>query len=419
MESYEEAAQYSHIELKRWQKCPEGSPPEKPEKPVCTRYLVNDVTTEALAPLLQQNHSGVLLGRDELSGWLTGFDAYKNSQGADVARWLEIWDGGSYTIDRKSDDGPIYVPHAAVSIAGGIQPGIFKRIMTTRYFESGMVQRLLWARPPVSSQKWTSVEISAELDHQMERLFKRLTGLEMEQTDTGPKPVVIPVSGKGLDIWIPWYNDLGRRITKQQQADNPFLASAWSKLHIYAARLALLHHLVERPDEPEVGAEAFTAAIALAEWFAHEAERLYAVMAADRDDTELIEVAEFVHRKGGRLSVRDLTHSWRRYRDDRDGAEQVLQRLVETGWGRWDTKTTSKGGRPKTEFILSDVTETSKTPEKSEVSVTPQNLPVTESPRNTEKSEVSVTRSGSEKSWPEDAPRPVLNSETGMEELAL
>ena len=54
------------------------------------RYLVSDCTVEALAVLLEQHPRGLLVARDELSGWVNSFDAYKSCRGADVAHWLSM-----------------------------------------------------------------------------------------------------------------------------------------------------------------------------------------------------------------------------------------------------------------------------------------------------------------------------------------
>ena len=44
-------------------------PPDPPVEPVAERYLVSDTTVEALAVLLEQCPRGLLVARDELSGW--------------------------------------------------------------------------------------------------------------------------------------------------------------------------------------------------------------------------------------------------------------------------------------------------------------------------------------------------------------
>src|SRR5207249_1962604 len=122
-----------------------GEPPRKPEPPNSVRYVVGDVTVEALAPILKANPRGVLLARDELPGWIRSFDRYANGKGgADAAHWLSMHTGESLTVDRKTGmPKTIYVPSAAVSVIGGIQPGVLVRVMTPELRESGMLARLL------------------------------------------------------------------------------------------------------------------------------------------------------------------------------------------------------------------------------------------------------------------------------------
>ena len=76
-------------------------PPEPPAEPVAVRYIVSDCTVEALAVLLEQRPRGLLVARDELSGWVNSFDAYKSCRGADVAHWLSMHRAGPLTVDRK------------------------------------------------------------------------------------------------------------------------------------------------------------------------------------------------------------------------------------------------------------------------------------------------------------------------------
>ena len=103
-----------------------GNPGERPIAPKLKRYIVSDITTEALVPILQDNPRGVLLYRDEASGIFAGMNEYKKGDG-DNARYLSMYDGGPMLSDRKGDKSPWYIPMAAVSICGGIQPGILSR----------------------------------------------------------------------------------------------------------------------------------------------------------------------------------------------------------------------------------------------------------------------------------------------------
>ena len=85
------------------------------------RYIVTDATVEKLGELLNQNPRGLILVRDELSGWLQSLD--KQGRGGDREFYLESWNGdGSYVVDRIGR-GTIRVPALTLSLIGTIQPG--------------------------------------------------------------------------------------------------------------------------------------------------------------------------------------------------------------------------------------------------------------------------------------------------------
>jgi len=105
-------------------------PPEKPKEPVVRRYLVDDITIEALVERLQAAPRGLLCACDELAAWLESFDQYRAGHGGDVARWLSVHRADSLLVDRKSGAiKTIFISRAAVSVCGGIQPGTLRRAL--------------------------------------------------------------------------------------------------------------------------------------------------------------------------------------------------------------------------------------------------------------------------------------------------
>lgn len=91
------------------------------EAPIPRRYIVNDPTVERLGELLQQNPRGLLLMRDELTGWLRSLD--RQGHETDRAFYLEAWKGDSgFTFDRVRR-GTVRIEAMCLSILGSIQPG--------------------------------------------------------------------------------------------------------------------------------------------------------------------------------------------------------------------------------------------------------------------------------------------------------
>src|SRR5690606_20008989 len=122
LRDHEQWVQRYEADLAEWKRKGRkaGEPaPDKPDPPTWRQRLAEDTTVEALAVLLHDQPRGLLVARDELSGWLNSFDAYKSARGADVAHWLSMHRAGSMLVNRKSGRNFIRVPRSAVSICGG------------------------------------------------------------------------------------------------------------------------------------------------------------------------------------------------------------------------------------------------------------------------------------------------------------
>jgi hypothetical protein len=306
--------------------------------------------------------------RDELSGWLGGFDRYAQGKGGDVAKWLEMFGGRSMVVDRKSGNPrTIYVPRAAVSVCGGIQPVTLARALGTEHRENGLAARLLLACPPRRPKRWTEADISPDLERSIAAVFDRLYELRPTADDDGDaQPVIVPLSADGKAAWVDFYNAHG-----QEQADLAGdLSAAWSKLEGYAARLALVVHLVRwAAGDPtlasadEVDADSIAAGVKLSRWFGNEARRAYAILSESDEERDRRRLVELIGRKGGTVTVRELQQTSRLFRTAGE-AESALDALAEAGVGRWEQQGPSaRGGRPTRIFHLNSPAASTQPPE--------------------------------------------------------
>jgi len=275
------------------------------------------------------------------------------------------------TIDRKTGIPPtIHVPSASVSITGGIQPGILARALGQEHHESGMAARVLYAMPPRKPKRWTEADVNADTEEAVASVFDRLFGMTMEVEDEGDKsggrPRLVTLAEDGKAAWVLFYNE---HATEQAELSGDE-AAAWSKLEGYAARIALVIHLTRwaaddatlrdpaRADEASIAA-----GVTLARWFGNEARRVYAILGESDEGRESRRLVEWIERKGGSVTVRDLTHGVRAYRGDPDKAERDLTALVEAGIGRWEANALGpKGGRPAQRFRLVSTVTVTETP---------------------------------------------------------
>lgn len=341
-----------------------GEPePEEPQKPICTRFVCSDTTVEALAVLLADNPRGLLLHRDELAGWINSFDQYKGGKGSDTAHWLTIYGARDLLVDRKGGSRPsLFVPRATVSIVGGIQPGTLRRALGRENVENGLAARLLLAMPPRRNKRWAETEIDEGLDQEMTELFDRLCQLEFQLDDDGrPEPLTLGLTPGGKAAWVEFYNEHAERQADATGAH----AAALSKIEGAAARLALVVHLVRQATDDTtpsgVDRESIEAGVAIARWYANEAERVYQVLSESEDETLRRQVVELISRRGGKITANDLRRRSRHFADS-EAAELYLTALVGAGFGSWGPVSTSdEGGRPTREFALSDLVSVSET----------------------------------------------------------
>jgi hypothetical protein len=364
MKDYEADLAHYDKALSAWKrdKKTEEPPPTKPDPPYAARYLVQDTTVEALAQLLLSNPRGVLLAHDELAGWIGSFDRYAGGKGgADAAHWLSMHNGESIVVDRKTGNPPtIYVPQASVSVTGGIQPAILHRALGIEHRESGLAARLLLTCPPRKPKRWTEAHIDPDAQDELARLVDRLYDLQLAVDDKGdPCPVVLGLTRDAKAAWKEYYNHHA-----EEQTDlTGELSAAWSKLEEYAARLALVIHCVRwaaddaNLDTPDaVDAASMKAGIELAQWFKAETRRVYALLSESDDDREQRRLIEWIERKGGAVTAREVQQGHRQYCTAQD-AEAALGELAKAGCGQWhDAPPGPKGGRPSSVFRLSTAT---------------------------------------------------------------
>lgn len=108
---------------------------------------IDDVTAQAAAQVAEMSPKGLILFRDELSGWWDKF-----SQHGGEAFWLKAFGARSETVRRKNKP-PIYIPRLAISVLGGSQPQTLRSFITSKT-NRGLAARWLFVCPePVNGFK--------------------------------------------------------------------------------------------------------------------------------------------------------------------------------------------------------------------------------------------------------------------------
>src|SRR5665213_609978 len=360
---YEEAAEIYANELKEWKgKNPaiRGDKPQSPVTPAMEQTYTSDATTEAMAAMLAEWPRGILLSVDELSGWLNSFGEYKGGMGGDVARWLSFHSAGTIKVDRKGSRIKLLVPRAVVSVTGGIQPKVLRKALGEDNFDNGLAARFLMAMPPKQPKVWTDDDISDEQIAALDKLFNSLFDLPGDGNPLLPPntPATMILDPQAKGVWIDFYNRHNRE--RDNLAGN--LQSAWAKLEAYAARLAMIIHVVrhtsgERVAPFEIDAQSMLSGIGLVEWFGQETKRIYAML----DNSEPAEadlgakLIELFAKHDNAMTVREIMRCKRLFKHAGE-CRGALNALEKAGAGRWEYhKPGDDGGRPLAVFHLFDV----------------------------------------------------------------
>jgi hypothetical protein len=346
----------------------EEEPPRLPGEPQAERYYIEDTTIEAVLLLLALNPRGLLLARDELSGWFGSFDKYSsNKGGGDAAHWLAMHSASPVTVDRKhGTPKTISVSQAAMSITGGIQPGVLKRTLGQEHRDSGMAARFLLSFPPPRAKRWSDAEIDPQIEAQYREVLIALYRLSLKHDAEGQlDPETVELSPEAKAVFREFYDRHGN----EQAELTEELGAAWSKLGETPGRIALIIHCVRRVtndplliSQSEIDRETMVEAIRMTEWFKNEASRVYAILSETETERDQRRLVEWIQRKATPVTVREVQIGCRWLKAP-GKAEQTLQLLVAAGRGKWQPSPKGQPGQPTRRFILSPVNTTREIPE--------------------------------------------------------
>ena len=261
-------------EIQQWKKdCITAKEQNEPKPPQPERefVMIDDSTMEKLMQILQyQKGRGLLLRKDEFSGFFDSMNAYKSGKGDDVQKWLQIRNGRELTITRvsKDDNGRNYysVPSPNISVLGTIQPQtLIKTINKMGGFEdhNGMISRICF-----SELKLTKIgqrkrgKYYVDISEFLAGFYKKLRALEPKQ---------YACTNEALDYFNEWYNQLEHYSERYAQSDSG-LSNVYAKMEGRTGELALVLHLAnaclrdELPNE-EINLETMEAAVKLSSYY--------------------------------------------------------------------------------------------------------------------------------------------------------
>ena len=229
------------------------------DRPELEHLFASDATIEALGVMLAAS-PGILNNMDELATWLRSMTRYQRTGGSERPQWLSLWSNRPIKVDRKTSE-PIYVRRPAVSVLGGLQPGILSQLKSDSG-DDGFIDRLLPTWPGPIPQVWTTEEI----DPAIEGIYaSRLMALRQLRRPDG-EPLAVRLDREAESLWRDWFDRNGAGI------GGGFAA----KLPSHVSRIALGLHCLGDPmnaDQPLTEAT-LNSAIELGEYFRRQHKRM-------------------------------------------------------------------------------------------------------------------------------------------------
>lgn len=299
---------------------------EKPKAPTRRRHVTSDTTIESLIRIHSENPRGLLVYRDELAGNFKARDMYRGGKGSDAEIELQMWNGSAISKDRGS--GSIYMEESAISRTGGIQPQVLGKLMGEGEDFNGEWARWLFTMQPPLPRV---IDLS---DSEVMPLGDVLSDLYRGLLNLSDKSYCLSLEAK--QVYTLWAN---ANAAEEQDTPAPGLRATYPKLRAYAARLALVLHLVNAciqgitPDT-YIDADGMHRGIALANYFLSQWKLIYAtVVPGGGLGGVLVSILKLAERKGA-VTARDVQRGVFSLRKaPPETIRDCFQKLAEMGYG--------------------------------------------------------------------------------------
>jgi putative DNA primase/helicase len=277
-EKYKASAKQSGPEL------PER-PDNKPEKPTYRRLIANDATFEKLHQIMSENDAGVLVTRDELTGWLSQLS--RSGREGERAFCLQAWNGDTPRVIDRIQRGTVAVEACCMSLMGGIQPSRLRSFFGDAFKDGdssdGLIQRFQVLCWPDLDPRYQYVDRcpNADCEASVGMVFRALVNLDAKN------PLRFRFDTEAQALFEAWLTAL--ELTVRSDEMHPALISHLSKYRSLMPSIALLFELADRVRRdgsilgavaPVVGLQQARRAAEFCDYLESHARRIYSCVVA-------------------------------------------------------------------------------------------------------------------------------------------
>lgn len=236
------------------------------EQPVCKQYLINDFTPEAMAAAHESNKRGIMISRDELSGWINDIGRYNKS--GEVQNLLTMWSGKSVCYNRVSKN-PIRINDPFVFILGGLPPGLLVELSKGNRDVSGFLPRFCFINPDNTEKpKYQNLTINDESVISYTEYIKNLLSINSLKE--------FRLSDEAQSLYEKFFNNNCNRYNNEKVE---YLKGVYAKLDVIALRLSLIIHCSKWScngnENQSINSETMQTAINMTEYFKSTGQKVY------------------------------------------------------------------------------------------------------------------------------------------------
>ena len=243
---------------------------DRGEPPVEYKLCLNDSTPEALFDAMEKaGVNGILLYRDELSGWMKDIGRYGKS--GEVEQYITAWSQKAVRVTRLLRDDN-FIKRPCFSVFGGIQPDVLREMLgKDDLIANGFNSRLLFVFADDSfSLDYYSESISDAMRVAYTNLIERL--LQTKNTQ-------VKFSSSAEKSFIRYWEELQLR----KASGVSLCRQLFSKLQIYVEKWAGIIELLANDGTPnnEISGNSMEIAIAHMQVFEQWALKAYSIIKPD------------------------------------------------------------------------------------------------------------------------------------------
>ena len=241
--------------------------------PLYEQLLINDTTDEARTQVLKTSRTGALDHHPEIKGFFDDLDRYTKS--GSIARVINLYDGNQIIVNRKTDPEPIVIPDPFMVIIGDLQPQLLDATFGSEMFRNnGLNQRITFTMPNiVEFPRRHEFHFNEDIMQAWEAFIRNIYIRDYNTFE------IIRFSEPCMQLYNEFHDHLQE--LKEENTDDGYILSIYSKLQIQCQRLAGIVHVMEmvNPRYPYdfnyISAQAMEYAIRCMKYFEKSAFAVY------------------------------------------------------------------------------------------------------------------------------------------------